>query len=449
MKIKGLAYCKIIALITCLACATVSGAAADELSLKDCLDSSLANNPAVLASVAQKEAAQWRKKAAYRNFFPTLGMDYSYTYLKDETSIDASFVGAGEVSILKHNNFMMGLHVDQPLFSGYKISETYDLAGLGLKEAQAGEQLARLEIVYQTTAAYFDLLRAQRLKEVKDDEVAMLNSHLHDSQSFYDNEKIPLNDLLQSKVHLANARQGAMKAATLTQVATSRLATIMKWPSDDFVVRDESNKKPMKVTLEEITTQALDRRPELAQANYRLEASQRQIKIAKGEYLPMINLRATHNRYGGNPLVNGEGTSQLRSSDETMVGVYATWELIDWGQRGDEVNRAQAVNREVRQRLTAIMDQVSLEVKNNYRQAETAYNNIAPAELAVEQARENYRMNELRYKNQLSTDTDVLDARQLLTDTEFNLYAALYDYQLWLAALARSAGEEDWHKLLE
>ena len=56
-------------------------------------------------------------------------------------------------------------------------------------------------------------------------------------------------------------------------------------------------------------------------------------------------------------------------------------------------------------------------------------------------------MNELRYKNQLSTNTDVLDARTLLTDTETKYYQAVYDYNIKLAGLARAVGVGSWKDL--
>jgi len=420
--------------------------ASEVLTLDQCIQRSLERNPAVLASVERKVQAEWNKKAAYRDFFPMLNMDYSYTYFKDEAAINAG--GIGEISILKHDNFMMGLHIDQPLFTGFRILESYNLADLGLKEAEAGAELASLEIIYQTTAAYFDLLRAIQLQKVKDDEVEMLTSHLKDAQSFYDNEKIPLNDLLQSKVHLANAMQGARNAATMTNLSRSRLATIMKEPLDQpLQVNDKIHTAPFQLLLAAVTRKAMDTRPELKQANYALEASQKQIRLAKSDYYPTVGLQATHNRYGGDALVDGSGISDLQTEDESLIGVYASWKLVDWGQRGYRVNRAEAESREVEQQLDEVMDVVALEVKTNFDQATTAFTNIDPARLAVEQAIENLRMNKKRYRNELSTVTDVLDARTLLTETEFNLYAATYDYQIWLAGLARAAGVENWTEL--
>ena len=139
--------------------------ASEVLTLDQCIQRSLERNPAVLASVERKVQAEWNKKAAYRDFFPMLNMDYSYTYFKDEQTINTTSSGIGQVSILKHDNFMMGLHIDQPLFTGFRILESYNLADLGLQEAVAGAELASLEIIYQTSAAYYDLLKFIQLQK--------------------------------------------------------------------------------------------------------------------------------------------------------------------------------------------------------------------------------------------------------------------------------------------
>jgi outer membrane protein TolC len=66
--------------------------------------------------------------------------------------------------------------------------------------------------------------------------------------------------------------------------------------------------------------------------------------------------------------------------------------------------------------------------------------NIKTIELAVEQARENYRIFTERYKQQVSTQTDVLIAQTLLSRTQTNYYNALYDYKRAKAALFRAIG---------
>lgn len=417
-------------------------------TLDDCLQMARSRNPAVLASIERKVQAEWKKKATYDDFLPRLNMDYSYAYIDDAYNINADFIGIDEVSVSVHNNYKMSLHIDQPLFTGYRLMETYRLADLGLKVAAADEQLANLEITFQTVSAYYNHLMAQKFQNVADDAVTQLTSHLNDSEQFYKNEIIPLNDLLESKVHLANAKQDANNAASRTRVTRMALATIIKEPlRQAFHVVDSPDTAGITSSAESLSAQALEMRPELQQANYNVDAAKKQIILAKSNYFPTVTLSAAHNRYGGDAWVDGNGLSDLQDPDESMVGVYASWELFAWGQTKHRVSQAQAASREATQTLTAVMDEIQFEVQDNFSNALTAYDNIETAETAVEQARENLRMNELRYRNQISTNTDVLDARTLLTRTETKYYQAVYDYNIRLAGLARAVGVKSWKDL--
>jgi outer membrane protein len=58
----------------------------------------------------------------------------------------------------------------------------------------------------------------------------------------------------------------------------------------------------------------------------------------------------------------------------------------------------------------------------------------------VEQGEENLRVNEERYKAQVNTITDVLDAQTLLTQARGNHYRALYNHNLAIFRLQRALG---------
>jgi len=71
---------------------------------------------------------------------------------------------------------------------------------------------------------------------------------------------------------------------------------------------------------------------------------------------------------------------------------------------------------------------------------EEAEKNIPTTRKAIEQAEENLRVSEERYKAQVTTSTEVLDAQTLLTRASRNYYDALYDHSLAKARLQRSLG---------
>jgi outer membrane protein TolC len=87
-----------------------------------------------------------------------------------------------------------------------------------------------------------------------------------------------------------------------------------------------------------------------------------------------------------------------------------------------------------------LIETITLEVKQDYLNMQQAEKNIGVAQKSVDQAEENLRMNEERYKYQVATTTDVLDAVVLLAQTKVNYYRALSDFNIARAQLDRAMG---------
>ena len=67
---------------------------------------------------------------------------------------------------------------------------------------------------------------------------------------------------------------------------------------------------------------------------------------------------------------------------------------------------------------------------------------ILTTEKAIEQAKENFRINQERFKEQVSTTTEVLIAQTLLSNTLTNYFDALYNFKIAKATLYRAMGQE-------
>ena len=73
--------------------------------------------------------------------------------------------------------------------------------------------------------------------------------------------------------------------------------------------------------------------------------------------------------------------------------------------------------------------------------------NIRTAEESLGQAKENYRITNLQYQQQITTSTEVLDARTFLSQAETNYYGALYGYMISEAELERAVGRDTGNNL--
>ena len=412
-------------------------------SLADCLDAALKSHPRLQVQHFQTVKAMELEKAAKTDFLPKLGAGYSYMYRDKINSYD---IDGTSFPANTHDVYNLDITITQPLFTGFSIIENYRLAQLGIKQARAEEKLARLEITYETVTAYFRYLKQTKFAETAARMVERLKAQAHDSQLFFDNELIPLNELLYSKVKLSQARQQQRRVATRLKLARAQLATIMQVDRDSkFTVVDEPNKKLPKLSLTQATTTAMTKRPELALSNYAIDSAGHQVKLAQSDYYPTLALTANHHRMGDQFDVNGDDITSTPYNTTIMVG--AKWKLWEWGRSNHLVRSAEAEVESARRQLKEVADEIALEVKTNFENAMTSYSNIATAAEEVELGKENYRVTKLRFQNQLSTATEVLDSQAALTEAEASYYNALYEYNIQLAALARSAGVDSWQKI--
>ncbi|MCP5046102.1 MAG: TolC family protein, partial [bacterium] len=120
----------------------------------------------------------------------------------------------------------------------------------------------------------------------------------------------------------------------------------------------------------------------------------------------------------------------------------ANWNFWEWGRTRYGVKEKLSRLSQANYRKQDILDNIELEVKQAFLRTKETEKNITTVEKAIEQAKENLRITEERYKEQVSTTTDVLVAQTLLTETMTNYYNALYDFKIAKAVLYRAIGQE-------
>jgi outer membrane protein len=122
------------------------------------------------------------------------------------------------------------------------------------------------------------------------------------------------------------------------------------------------------------------------------------------------------------------------------VAAVATWDLWEWGRTKYSRDASVSQEKQAVNALANAKDQVALEVKNAWLAVKEAEKLIAVTRTSIEQAEENYRITQERYREQVSRMTDVLDALTLLTYARASYSNALSDYQISLAGLERAMG---------
>jgi outer membrane protein TolC len=277
--------------------------------------------------------------------------------------------------------------------------------------------------------------------EVAQQTVASIASQKEVAENFYKVGLSPLNDLLQSQVQLANAKQQLTTAQNNLEIARTRLNTVLRRPVNTPVLLvEEVDYATFQESLDDCLAQSQKNRLEIQVADLDIGIAEKQVKLTDKDYVPTVNLLGAYARTGDDwEAHGGEGISD---SAGWNVQATATWEFWQWGRTGYGRKEKLARLAQSKYRKTELTDTINLEVKSAYLRTNEAEQNIITIEKAVEQAKENLRITEEQYKEQVATQTDVLVAQTLLTQTMTNYYNALYDFKIAKAVLMRAIGRE-------
>lgn len=414
--------------------------AGDSLSLRDSLDIALKANLGIKRSLEEISAAEALRHQSMTKFLPSMGSSYNAIYRNEERTSPSLVTGRPIVSS-PQDQYTFTTSFTQPIFTGFNILTEYQLNELGLDRAEVSAKLTRQDVILDTKNAFFSVLKNQKLLDVAQQTVTSISAQKDVSENFYKVGLSPLNDLLQSQVQLANARQALTIAQNNLEIARTNFNTVLRRPlSTPVLLVEEVEIEAFTLNLDDCFAQAQRNRLELQVADLDIEIAGKQVKQSEKDYYPTVNLVGQYFRTGDDWRAHsGDGISD---SAGWNVSATATWEFFQWGRTG--YGRKEKLSRvaQSRYRKAQLTDTINQEVKQSYLRTREAEQNIRTIEKAVEQSKENLRITEEQYKEQVATQTDVLVAQTLVTQTMTNYFNALYDYKIAKSVLLRAIGQE-------
>ena len=406
----------------------------ETFTLQQTIESAIKANLGLRSFKEETAAALAVKKARRTQFFPTFSTSYGYTRYDAETT-------TGGFTAVPKEEYTFVTSFSQPVFTGFSLLRQYDIAKLGLDRAQVKEKLVRQDIILDAKNAYFQLLQNQKLHDIAQKTVVQIKAQKEVADNFYQVGMTPLNDLLQAQVELANAKQELIVAKNNLDNAESNFNTLLRRPiNTPVVLKDILDYSPFEESLEYCLAEAEKNRFEIKIADMEVEIAQKELDLTKKDYYPSVDLQGNYFRYGTQWDVDG-GTG-IYDPDGWSIQAVAKWNFWEWGRTSYGVKEKHSRLSQAQLNKDEIIDNINLEVKNAYLRTQEAERAIKTVETAIEQAKENFRINQERYKEQISTQTDVLIAQTLLSRTMTNYYNALYAFKISKATLYRAIGRE-------
>lgn len=407
------------------------------LDLKAALCLAWKANPTLRVSRLQSLIAGEEVVRARSGFLPTMKSEVSQTIYDDQlkTKIPAGTIPGFSATIVmpstNRNFWSSKTYVEQTIFDFWLTPSKYQAAVLGRSASLLDTAKTRDDLFLGVAKGYFSTLQDQKLEVVAREEVADLKQHLKIAEDQYQFGVATYNDVLQARVSLADAEQRLLVAKTDTIDSRAAFNKLMALPvSAPTVLKDEKlETRPW--GLEDATEAALKQRSDLKASTERITQQEKVVTQTRAQYFPRIYAQAGQNYQQNDFLLH----------DSSWFGIFGLqWTLFSGLDTKAQVAQAKLGVTQLQEQHKDLDEQVRLDVQNAYLKVKETADRIQVTEKAVTQAEENRRLNEERYKEQVGTATEVIDAQTLLTRTRVNYWSALYDHQMAKAELLWAMG---------
>jgi TolC family type I secretion outer membrane protein len=393
------------------------------LSLQEAIDLALRQQPTIRSAQQSEAAAGSRVTEARSGYFPRFDVVGSAGRSQTFSSTLNQAFQSNAISTVVQGR--------QLIYDFGKLQALVDTAQANQRVATNETQRVRDVVVLNVRQAYYNLLQAQRLVAVADAQVARSELNLRSARGFFDVGTKPKSDVTKAEVEVANARVAQIQARNLVQLNQVTLANALGLEaSTPFQVQDILNYEAVAIDPVALRAEALANRPELVQAQARIDAARAQLAGARAGYLPDLTVTGSY----------GAATSDPPLHEVWSVTGNLSWNLFQGFFTAAQVEETGALVEAARADYDSLELQVRLDVEQAYINVLNAAERITATAKAVESAQENLRLAQGRYDAGVGTILDLTDAQLSLTNAEADQVRALTDHKLAQAALDRAVG---------
>jgi outer membrane protein TolC len=346
----------------------------------------------------------------------------------------------GDLPFGRENTYRFGLSLSQSLFTGGRISGQASAAEAGLRSASVGLTSTRAQVLLEVTQAYYDAVLGDRLVTIALATLEQADTTLSQTQLARNVGNESEFDLLRARVTRDNQRPVVIQRQAARDLAYDRLRQILNLPQSQPLaltteLGDTALVQPARLAelVETPADTSPDVRAPVRQANEAVRAQESLVRVAQAQRWPQLTLSSDYAEFGYPDDVSPLGTNYL-SDWAVTLGLQVP--LFTGGRvRGDrEVARANLEQAKLRLQQTRELAQLD---------ARSAQLDLASAEATwqassgtEEQATRAYQIAEIRYREGISTQTELNDLRIQQSLAQVNRAQAARDLQVARMRLA-------------
>ncbi len=416
------------------------------LTLRDAAELAASNNPVVLSSHRDVEAAEKQLSRAWREYVPTITANAQYKYLNDDIAlavdpITLAFFGQPvtipipPVKLLDRSTLRADVSATMPIFTGLRIESGIRATRHMVCDATAQDTLTLQKHVAEALLEYNQLLLAQQNLAARTEALNTARHHADNVRLILDQGIATQYDRIRAELAVTDAERAKTEAENNAMLAERALKKTLSVPdSVSLQLADSLAYAPRVVDLDGALEYAKAERPELHSLAEKKETLAAMSAGETGKMLPQIGAFARYE-------LNKKALSEL---DPTwVVGVSASVTIFNGLKDLASSQVYEIQEKKIDDLQREATNAIALEVRKYHADMQTAERTIVTTQTALDLSREALRMASRRFETGTGTSLEVIDAQTSVVAMQTAHAAALYAYRSSYIQLLRSIGKTD------
>jgi outer membrane protein len=350
------------------------------------------------------------------------------------------FAAFDDLPFGQENTYRFGLSFSQTLFAGGRVRGQTQAADAGVRSAELGLTSARAQLMLDVTSAYYDAALGDRLVTIAEATLDQADTTLSQTRLAREVGNQSEFELLRARVTRDNQRPVVIQRRADRDLAYVRLKQLLDLPlelplalttalGDTSLVRAPAMAELVSTPGDTAPTARLAVR----QAEEGVASQEGLLRVARSQRLPQVNLTSDYAEIAypsdGSPV----GTNYF--SDWT-VAVGLQLPLFTGGRIKGDVEVARANLEQARLRARQARELAQVDARDAGLQLDAALAAWEASAGTEEEAARAYQIAEVRYREGISTQTELNEQRIQLAQAQVNRARAARDLQVARTRLA-------------
>jgi outer membrane protein len=429
---------QLIAAAALMLLATAASAQDRAITLDEAIKLGLDNSKSLRLAKTHIDEAVSQYNQAKDRALPTASASFGYD--RAEIPYNTLALGPTTFGLPKNDNAYLGIvSVNETIWAGNKLKYAQQSTQLLTRVASLDADINKDEVTYDIINEYYNLYKVLQSIKVVNQNIATVDAQIKQSQRFFDQGLVTKNDVLRFQLQRANIQLNGIDLETNRKIINYNLDVLLGLPeATQLNIAELTDANKQIAPLQAYVDTAMASRNEVKQLNIRTQVAETNIKDVRANQMP--NLTASGSGYyvgiSGSPLPkSGTFITPL------TVGVNLSWNFSTLWNNKNKVTQAKIQREEVVDNKLVTLDNVKREVNQAYQNYTMAVDKITLLQTSIDQAGENNKILESKYKSNIASATDRADAETLLYQAQINLEWAKADAGLAYYTLLKSTGK--------